>query len=170
MAKSWKYVVPQLFPNAKIIIDHFHVISYLNQLIAKKYRIGKSTMSKAEQNKKLLYKMKGFGVVLKLYEGGKYWKAQDEEKIRQVFEAFPRVAELWYWKEEVRRIYFECRDKYEARERWQIVLKNLNELPRTTLTEHLKNILNYFDKRSTNAVTEGYHTKFKLIKRYSYGL
>ena len=170
MAKSWKYIIPSLFPNARIVIDHFHVISYLNQLIAEEYRLCKNIMSKDEQNKKLPYKTKGFGVVMKLYEGGKYWNKKDEEKIKQVFKIFPRVAELWYWKEEVRRIYWECNDKVEARERWQKVIAQLDKVPRKTLTEHLDNILNYFDKRSTNAVTEGYHTKFKLIKRYSYGL
>lgn len=170
MAKCWKFIVPMLFPNAKVVIDHFHVISYLNQLISEEYRLCKNTMNKEDQNKKLPYKTKGLGVVMKLYEGGKYWKKRDEEKIRQIFQIFPRIAELWYWKEEVRRIYWECKNKNEARERWQLVLNNLDKVPQKTLTEHLENILNYFDKRSTNAVTEGYHTKFKLIKRYSYGL
>jgi transposase len=122
IAKSWKYIMPSLFPHAKMVIDHFHVISYLNQLIAEEYRLSKSVMTKSEQSKKFPYKTKGLGVVMKLYEGGKYWKKRDEEKIKQVFEIFPRVAERWYWKEEVRKIYFECRSKKEAKERLQIVL------------------------------------------------
>jgi len=30
-------------------------------------------------------------------------------------------------------------------------------------------ILNYFDNRTTNAYTEGIHTKIKMIKRVSFG-
>ena len=170
MATCWKYISLALFPNAKLVIDHFHVISYLNKLIANEYRSCKNGMSKLERINKLPYKTKGLGVARKLYEGGKYWSKKDNDKIRVVFEIFPRVAKLWYWKEEVRRIYRECYDKLEARSRWEIVLAHLDELPRKTLSGQLESILNYFDKNSTNAFTEGIHTKFKLIKRYSYGL
>jgi transposase len=170
MAKCWKYVVTSLFPNARIVIDHFHVISYLHKLIANEYRLSKSSMTKLDQINKLPYKTKDPGVVMKLREGGKYWTEKDRERIKTIFKLFPRVAELWYWKEEVRRIYRECYTKEEARQRWKIVLSHLDAVPRKTLSEQLENILNYFDKHSTNAFTEGVHTKFKLIKRYSYGL
>jgi transposase len=30
-------------------------------------------------------------------------------------------------------------------------------------------ILNYFDNRTTNAYTEGIHTKIKMVKRVSFG-
>ncbi len=38
-----------------------------------------------------------------------------------------------------------------------------------TLRRWQQYILNYFDHRTTNANTEGAHTKMKLIKRMSYG-
>ena len=38
-----------------------------------------------------------------------------------------------------------------------------------TLSRWRKTIINYFLSRSTNAYTEGAHTKIKLIKRASYG-
>ncbi len=170
MAKCWKYTVPNLFPSANIVIDHFHVISYLNNLIVNEYRLSKNSMSKLDQGNKLPYRTKGLGVAMKLREGGNHWSKKDKEKIKIVFQLFPRVAELWYWKEEVRRIYHECYSKEEARQRWKIVLPHLDEVPRKTFSEQLENILNYFDRYSTNAFTEGIHTKFKLIKRYSYGL
>lgn len=172
MAKCWKYVLPGLFPNAKMVIDHFHVIAYLNQLIATEYRLTKQVMGK-NKTRELPQRTTGFGVVKKLYQGGAYWSERDKEKIKKVFQLMPRVAELWYWKEEVRRIYWECLYREEARIRWQVVLSNLKHLDPVaakTLTEYLEGIVNYFDKRTTNAFTEGIHTKFKLIKRYSYGL
>ena len=50
------------------------------------------------------------------------------------------------------------------------ILKNLDGVPKKTLTTHLGHILNYFNNKTTNGFTEGIHTKFKLIKRYSYGI
>nr|MDA3802333.1 transposase [Patescibacteria group bacterium] len=39
-----------------------------------------------------------------------------------------------------------------------------------TLKLNLEEILNYFDNKTTNAFTEGVHTKVKLLKRISFGL
>ena len=38
-----------------------------------------------------------------------------------------------------------------------------------TLKRWSRYILNYFDNRTTNAYTEGIHTKIKMIKRVSFG-
>ncbi|MFQ5868168.1 MAG: ISL3 family transposase, partial [bacterium] len=164
MSGGWKKTIPLLFPNAKIVIDHFHVIKYLNDLIGQEYRLLRNFAQD-----KLPCRTKGMGIVKKLYQGGEYWTERDKGNIKKVFTVYPKLAQLWYWKEEVRRIYFECQDKEEARERWNIVLDNLDLLPKRTLSDNLESILNYFDKRTTNGFTEGLHTKFKLIKRYSYG-
>ena len=40
---------------------------------------------------------------------------------------------------------------------------------RNMLRRWKEQILNYFDNRTTNAFTEGVHTKIKKIKRVSYG-
>ena len=53
-------------------------------------------------------------------------------------------------------------------------IKNLDKLsylkPFANTLKHLEeDILNYFDHRTTNAFTEGVHTKIKMIKRTSYG-
>jgi len=38
------------------------------------------------------------------------------------------------------------------------------------LKSNLEDILNYFNKKTTNAFTESCHTKVKLLKRISFGL
>ena len=171
MTKSLRKQLKQLFPEAKFVMDHFHVIAYLNQLIAKEYRfmIKYGNLSKEDLNK-LPPRTKGLGIVRLLYRGGKYWKPKDYDKVRAVFEVIPRVAELWYAKEEVRAIYKEDLCKQEARERWQFVLTLMPEVAQKTFTQKLEEILNYFDNRTTNGFTEGVHTKVKLLKRLSYGL
>ena len=152
-------------------MDHFHVIAYLNQLIAKEYRfmIRDGNLSEEEKDK-LPAKTKGLGIIRLLYQGGEYWKEKDKDKIRAVFEVIPRVADLWYAKEKVRVIYRESLCKSEARERWQYVLTLMPEVVKRTLKEKLEEILNYFDNKTTSGFTEGVHTKVKILKRLSYGL
>lgn len=170
MTKSLRKQLKQLFPKAKFVMDHFHVIAYLNNLIAQEYRFMiKYGLNKTKKNK-LPARTKGLGVVRLLYQGGKHWTDNDKEKIKSVFKIIPRVAELWYAKEEVRSIYKESLCKHEARERWQYVLNLMPEIAKKTLTEKLEEILNYFDNKTTNSFTEGVHTKIKLLKRASYGL
>jgi len=170
MTKCLRKQLKQLFPRAKFVMDHFHIIAYLNQLIAKEYRfmIQHGNLSKEEKDK-LPARTKGLGVVKLLYQGGQYWTEKDKDKIRAVFKVIPRVAELWYAKEEVRAIYQESLCKQEARERWQYVLTLMPEVAKRTFTEKLEEILNYFDNRTTSGFTEGVHTKVKLLKRLSYG-
>jgi len=171
MTKSLKRQIKLLFPRAKFVIDHFHVIAYLNNIIRDEYQftIRYGYLSK-EDKAKLPIRTKGMGIVRLLYQGGKHWTERDREKIKTVFKVMPRVAELWSAKEEVRAIYRESLDKDEARERWQSVLSVLTIVAKRTLKSNLEDILNYFDKKTTNAFTEGCHTKVKLLKRISFGL
>jgi len=171
MTKCLRKQLKQLFPWAKFVMDHFHVIAYLNQLIAKEYRfmIRDGNLSEEEKDK-LPARIKGLGIIRLLYQGGEYWKEKDKDKVKAVFEVIPRVAELWYAKEEVRAIYRESLCKSEARERWQYVLTLMPEVAKRTLKEKLEEILNYFDNKTTSGFTEGVHTKVKLLKRLSYGL
>jgi transposase len=171
MTKSLKKQLKILFPKAKFVIDHFHVIAYLNNLIRDEYQFTlRYGQFSREDRDKLPVRGKGRGIVRLLYQGGQYWQATDKEKIRAVFTVMPKVAELWYIKEEVRAIYRESLDKDEARDRWQFILTSLSGVAQRTLKLHLEDILNYFDNKTTNSFTEGFHTKIKLLKRISFGL
>jgi len=134
MTKSLKKQIKLLFPRAKFVIDHFHVIAYLNNIIRDEYQftIRYGYLSK-EDKAKLQIRTKGMGIVRLLYQRGRHWTERDREKIKTVFKVMPRVA-------------------------------------KRTLKSNLEDILNYFDKKTTNAFTEGCHTKVKLLKRISFGL
>jgi transposase len=171
MTKSLKKQLRLLFPNAKFVMDHFHVIAYLNNLIRDEYTFTVKYGYLTKENKSQLpARSGGFGIVRTLYQSGKYWQEKDKEKVKAVFTVMPRVAELWHAKEEARAIYRESLDKNEARNRWQYVLSLMPEVAKRTLKLNLEEILNYFDNRTTNAFTEGVHTKVKLLKRISFGL
>ncbi|MFH1287381.1 MAG: transposase [bacterium] len=172
MPKSLRKQIKILFPKSRFVIDHFHVIAYLNNLIRDEYQfmIKYGNLKKEDKEKLPRRAAKGFGIIRLLYQGGKYWKKNEKEKIKIVFKLMPRIAELWYAKEEARAIYRESIDKNEARKRWGYVLSLMPPVAKRTLKTRLEEILNYFDNRTTNGFTEGIHTKVKLLKRISFGL
>ena len=172
MTKSLKKQLRILFPKAKFVMDHFHVIAYLNNIIRDEYlfKTRYGNLSKEQKMNLPLRTTKSLSVTRLLYQGGAHWKEKDNEKVKAVFTVMPRIAELWYAKEEVRAIYRESLDKNEARERWEYVLSLLPTVAKRTLRIHLEEILNYFDNKTTNAFTEGVHTKIKLLKRMSFGI
>jgi len=88
---------------------------------------------------------------------------------------YPSLRE-WYWtKEQLRRIYW-AESKEKARELLVSLIRcqeasddvAMNDWGRM-LRRWQEYILNYFNHKTTNAYTEGAHTKMKLIKRMSYG-
>jgi transposase len=169
MTQSLKKQLMHLFPNAHFVIDHFHVVAYLNTLIAREFRFQKEHLP-PKKKRHLPFRGTGFGVSRLLYQGGTYWTERQKEQIRTVCTMMPEIATLWYLKEEVRAIYKESLSRKEAQERWQYVLKNLPKKEQRTLSSFLEEILNYHTNKTTNAYTEGIHTKCKLIKRLSFGL
>lgn len=166
MKRSFKRTIPKLFPKAKLVIDKFHIIAYLNTTIAKTHQIRRILLPK--EKKRQLPPVRGLLKCLR--QSTKHWSPVEKEKIETTFSLIPEIKKLYYLKEEVRAIYKECNTKEEARKRWKKVLKELPKKPRKELSAHLEQILNYYDSYTTNAYTEGIHTKFKLIKRVSFGL
>jgi len=170
MSKSLRRQIKSLFFNAKFVIDPFHVIAYLNQVIREKYRLLWRHLEEEQKGLLPARTTKELGIVRLLYQGGKYWTKEQTAKVKKVFKVMPEVAILWYVKEEARAIYRECSDQAEAWARWQFILSQLPELPGRTLSNFLEEILNYFENQTTNGFTEGTHNKCKLIKRISFGL
>lgn len=171
MKKSLRRCLKQLFPNARFVVDKFHIIQYLNHLITLEYQ---SCYRRAPL--RLKDKLPGRGKELHitkiLQQSGMKWSEKEKEKVKTVFLHFPEVAKLWYVKEEVRAVYREChqRNRKEAKERLKYIFTWLPEVPKRTLNYFLEEVLNYFDNHTTNAYVEGKHTKCKLIKRQSFGI
>ena len=151
------------FPNALIVIDHYHVVSCALMHLQKVRTTLQSARRMAIPIKKELNKNR---------EDLTEW---DKDKMNKYFSLFPELLEAYLAKEKVRLLYRTA--KYdEGKEKMELIiseLKNsqedeLKELGRT-LVNWKEEILNYFKCRITNAYTEGLHTKCKLIKRKSFG-
>jgi transposase len=108
MTKSLKKQLRLQFPNAKFVIDRFHVIAYLNNIIKEEYRLTAKYGLKPKDKAKLPLRTKDLHICRVLAQDGSNWKAKQKQQVQTIFKLMPKVAELWYAKEEVRAIYKEC--------------------------------------------------------------
>lgn len=168
MKSSYLSVLKKMFPNTKIVIDRFHIMKEMCRQVEEMRKIIQGDNPKGIQriNKFLLLKNR---CSLTLLE-----KRRLEVSFK-VYQKHPALKEVYFVKEKVREMY-ECRTLKEAERKLNMLLSQLEYYEvgklkemRDTLLHWKPYILNFFEKRTTNAFIEGCHNKIKLIKRISYG-
>jgi len=166
MKEGLRKVAEALFPEAKVVADHFHVIADSNRRMDEARRI--------EQD---IYQKKKVRIPKKIFlVGGEKLSEEVRGKLNAILERYPGLKGFYWAKEKIRELY-----RQETREEAARVLDNLilnlrsaddGEMVRwgNTLKHWREPILNYFAQRTTNGFTEGCNTKIKMLKRVSYGL
>lgn len=163
MTNKHKSVLEKYFPNAKIVIDHYHVVQY--------------SISAMQNIRRTLQLARHASVPVKQLLDKNSYRLSEEEKmtLNGYFDRYPEIERAYYLKERICHLY-KIADRKKAEQKFKIIKHellnsgdaDLMELGRT-LSRWEDKILNYFSCRITNAYTEGIHTKCKLIKRKSYG-
>lgn len=166
MRFGFRTVVEKELPKARIVVDPFHVVGAANSTIDELRQILLATRDWHPKIRRLLLKNK------------ENLTFEENLKLIDVFERlrkFPSLEIAWRAKEKLRDMYH-AEDKNEATHKFNLVLAYLSDTDshylkvfRGTLERWKDYILNHFDNRTTNAFTEGCHTKIKLTKRMSYG-
>lgn len=162
----------KIFPNAAIVIDHFHVIQDATRRLDEARRIEQEAIN-YERGKKGLGKI---DIPAKYFRRGKERLSQKEQDIlSKLFIWYPRLK-IWHeLKEQLREVYkletYQDADKHLQR---LILLMRASDDGNliqwaNTLSRYKKEILNYFIFRTTNAYTEGLNVRCKLIQRISSG-
>jgi hypothetical protein len=150
-------VIKQLFPNAKIIYDRFHVMDIIN----------------GELNK--LRKLMGIhakGLPHLLWKNEEDLNREQKQQLESILGGHPCLGIAYEMKEEIRQIYECCKTTSSAQrkfEKWIRLSGILYQSSANMIQKHLSGICNYFENHTTNGLTEGINTKIKLIKRTSYG-
>ena len=162
MRRSYALSIKKILPQARLVVDHFHIIQDANKRITEQRRILQEYFkvkiptriflkNKEDLDKKGILKIQGY------------------------FKRFPDLKFYWDAKETLRDIYA-LTHKEKARGKLNILIEalrfaddlGLRQWSRS-LTYWQEEILNYFDKKTTNAYLEGVNTKLKLLKRISFG-
>lgn len=164
---TYKNSFERLLPNAMIVADRFHVEQLANRLVDQIRAVVTELHPGRTHIKEILLK------------GREKLTPKEKIKLEFVFlrfKKYPALYQAWFIKEKIRDMY-RLKNKDTAREKFSHVLTLLMDADCSryfrpflqTLKFWKENILNYFNNRSTNAFTEGVHTKIKLMKRVSFG-
>lgn len=150
-------VIKEVFPQAKIVIDRFHVQKLVNKYLNK---IRLNLKLKGSNNKYLLVSNRA--------------NLTDEDKndLELLLKISPCLRIAHELKEELITIYnsdISSRQAIRIISKWLQSAKIMFSTVANTLDSHLSEICNYFNNRTTSGVTEGINTKIKLIIRQSYG-
>lgn len=150
-------VIEEVFPNARIVYDRFHVMKPVNEELNKVRKQTGMTLKGSKfillKNRVDLSEEESITLTVILKHSKRLQRAYDlKEKFRDIFETCQSVEEgkqqLLAWMKKARSVYCD-------------VL--------TTIGNHLDGICNYFSHRTTSGVMEGINNRIKLIKRQAYG-
>lgn len=189
MAGNMGLIVKKTFPEATLVIDRFHVQKLALdalQEIRIKHRWeaidAENDAIEYARNKSLKYtpKLLSNGDTLKqllarsrylLYKSNSKWTKNQSKRAKILFEKYPNLEKAYKLCQNLSWIFNNTKDKTSALIRlakWdekvrQTVFKSFNTIART-MSIHYKNILNYFDNRSTNASAESFNAKIKAFR------
>ena len=162
MYEGYRKFVYQTLPNARIIVDKFHVLKLLTPYILKERRriVGNNASRKARSFLLISsHKLDYF----------------DRLAIRRYLQNYPELSELYAFKEMLHSLY-RIKNPRQAHDALHSVIlaaekaktKEVKRLGKTLKNWKIE-ILNYFDNRITNARLEGFNNKASLVRKRGYG-
>ena len=168
MCQSYLSVLKEIFPKAKIVVDHFHVVKEMCRQVDDMRKIIQINGSKGDRriNRFLLLKNK---------EDLSPLEVKKLKRTFKIYRKHPALEGAYFVKEKVREMY-KCKTIKEAERKLDMLLSQLEyhevgilREMRDTLIRWKPYILNFFVSKTTNAFMEGCNNKIKLIKRISFG-
>jgi transposase len=149
--------IDEVFPNALIVIDRFHVMKLVN---------------KALNKLRLFLELKGLKNRYLLLKNGRDLTEEEKNALVELLQKSPSLSIAYELKEEFRDIYETSTTVKMGRRRfkkWLITASCIFGSITKTIVKHLEEICNYFISRTSSGMMEGLNNKIKLILRQSYG-
>jgi transposase len=189
MAGSMKLIAKRCFPNATQVIDRFHVqklaiealqelrISYrweaieqennlLTEAKEKKNNPEIETFENGDTRKQLLARSRYL-----LYKTREKWTVSQNQRAEILFSQYPDLEKAYNLSDGLRKIYNQNIQKSVAMLKLAHWFKEVEEsgfkafsVLRKTIMNHYNEILNYFERRSTNASAESFNAKIKNFR------
>lgn len=186
LAGSMKLIAKKTFPKATMVIDRFHVQKLAFEAVQEiriRHRweaIDKENqaMQQAKENNQIHQSIIcDNGESLKqllarsrylLFKSESKWTKNQKQRAVVLFEKFPDIKQAYDLSQKLSWIYENASDKILARTRlagWHEKVRQANfktfNIVSKTIELNYKDIINYFDYRSTNASAESFNAKIK---------
>lgn len=162
MSDTYRGFALKQFPNARIVADKFHVLRLFTNIL-NRYRLGVTGDKRTNPIRKLILRNRGR---LKYYE---------RNAVDRWLKDHPQVKEVYEWKEHFSRLY-RMRGSRRANHRFEklILAMRFSAIPEIkrlcrTMENWRDEVLNYFQYKLTNAMTEGFNRIASLVKNRAFG-
>ena len=161
--RDYRDVATELFPNAAIVADRFHVMKQIQQELDELRK--KEQYQHPQELKHSKYA---------LLKNESTLNEKQQAKLVQVVQVSPQLKLAYDLKEKFRKLMDEGLTIAQGRAKladWceQAQVAGLFSRSLATFGRWLEPILNYFANRTSNGVVEGINNKIKVIKRMAYG-
>ena len=188
MARNMGLAIRNSFPNCSMVIDRFHVVRLVMdamQHIRVKFRWeaideeNKAIKEAKEKGLKYIPQTLSNGDTLKellarskylLYKYEEDWTINQAKRAALLFEKYPILKKVYKLSVSFRNIYKNTTkiialDKF-AEWKQKVEALNIKEFNTAlnSIENHMENIFNFFDNRSTNANAESFNSKIKLFR------
>ena len=169
MWDAYQEVAGEKLPNAKRIVDRFHVMKNLNEALTKARR---AIQKDADEHTQEVLK----GCRWLLVKNKENLKAEELQRLQTMLAASPELKTCYDFKESFRNLFNQNLDYQGAEERLLEWVAGVEASQFKTLQAFVKTlhnwwqqILNYFVGRHTNGFAEGVNLKIKMLNRRGYG-
>ncbi len=156
-------------PNARRVVDRFHVMKNLNDALSKARR---SIQNQADEQTKPVLKGCRWGLV----KNRENLDAEAQASLEQALAASPELNACYQLKEDFRHWFNQKIDRKSAEKELQdwiepVEASGFKALKSfvNTLQNWKESIWNYFDGRHRNGFAEGVNLKIKMLHRRAYG-
>lgn len=168
MRKEYISMARHLFPNARIVIDKFHVVRYCTWALE---NVRKRVQKSLHPDERKYFKRSRTLLLLHMSE----LKPDGKEAVIRMLRFHKDLADAYLLKEKF-YAFMGSKDSMEARARLHEfgLFAAATDLPEfeplmSVLRNWSKYILNSFDCTYTNGFTEGCNNKIKVLKRIAFG-
>ena len=169
MWDAYQEAAAQKLPNAKRVVDRFHVMKNLNEALTKARRVIQKDAD--EQTKEVLK-----GCRWLLVKNRENLTEEQQQDLTAMLAASPELKCCYELKESFRELFNQKLNYQEAEKRllcWiaKVEATGFKALKAfvSTLRNWWQQILNYFDGRYNNGFAEGVNLKIKMLNRRGYG-
>lgn len=169
MWDAYQEAAEEKLPNARRVVDRFHVMKNLNEALTKARR---AIQKNADKTTKELLK----GGRWLLVKNRENLTEEQRQRLTRMLEASPELKSCYELKETFRDLFNQNLSPKAAEKRLLGWVAQVEATPFkalrsfiSTLRNWWEQILNYFDGRYSNGFAEGVNLKIKMLNRRGYG-
>lgn len=166
--KTYKNVAQECFPNAEVVIDRFHIVKLLNDVLDKKRKELRKEFKKEDCFKYLKWK---------LFKRPEKCSEEEKQSIEEALDKSWELKELYELRNTFNAMFDFFTNKIDLTEHLEQWLEYATILNNECLNKFIKtmqnwkeHIVTFAEQRITNAATEGLNNYIRYFKRISFGL